>query len=181
MILVDPAVWPWRGRRWAHLVSDESVAELHSFAAELGLRRLGFQGDHYDVDEATRARALASGAVPIGSRELVRRLRAAGLRRPRSTGPWRWQVAGEWRVDRVVDRAPGSWLVPASASTGPLPQFPGDELAALLRRARSAGPDAVLRLLTRPGELAVVVVADDATAPPVEELVIEVPGRPSDR
>ena len=33
VILVDPAVWPWRGRRWAHLVSDHSIDELHDFAA----------------------------------------------------------------------------------------------------------------------------------------------------
>ena len=23
MIFIDPAVWPWRGRLWAHLISDE--------------------------------------------------------------------------------------------------------------------------------------------------------------
>ena len=32
-MLVDPAVWPWRGQRWSHLVSDESYDELHDFAA----------------------------------------------------------------------------------------------------------------------------------------------------
>ncbi|WP_370324131.1 hypothetical protein [Euzebya sp.] len=50
MILVDDAVWRWRGRLWAH--SD------------------------------VRLRAVERGAVPVGSRELVRRLRAAGLRKP---------------------------------------------------------------------------------------------------
>ena len=48
-ILVDPAIWPWRGHRWAHLVSDESYDELHAFAARLGIPRRAFQGDHYDV------------------------------------------------------------------------------------------------------------------------------------
>jgi hypothetical protein len=80
-ILVDPAVWPWRGRRWAHLVSDASHAELHAFAAELGLERRWFQGDHYDVPAEVRERAIAAGAEPVSSAELVRRLRAAGLRR----------------------------------------------------------------------------------------------------
>ncbi|WP_419915420.1 DUF4031 domain-containing protein [Candidatus Poriferisodalis sp.] len=82
-ILVDEARWPWRGRRWAHLVSDESYDELHRFAALIGKRRAAFQGDHYDVDEAERALALQAGAVAVNSRELVARLRAAGLRRPR--------------------------------------------------------------------------------------------------
>src|ERR1700738_3350135 len=47
-ILVDAAVWPWRGRRWAHLVSDDSYDELHGFARQLGIPRRAFQGDHYD-------------------------------------------------------------------------------------------------------------------------------------
>lgn len=37
-ILVDEAHWPWRGRMWAHLISDASVEELHSFAGSSQLR-----------------------------------------------------------------------------------------------------------------------------------------------
>lgn len=86
-VLVDPAVWPWRGRRWAHLVSDESYEELHAFAARLGIPRRAFQGDHYDIPADTRERAIALGAQPVSSRELVRRLIDSGLRvrRPRRT------------------------------------------------------------------------------------------------
>ncbi len=80
MILVDPARWPWRGRRWAHLVSDVSYDELHEFAARLGIPRRVFQGDHYDVPTEVRTAAIEAGASPIDSRELVTRLRAAGLR-----------------------------------------------------------------------------------------------------
>ena len=80
-IIVDPAVWPWRGRRWAHLVSDESYEELHAFAERLGVPRRAFQGDHYDVPADLRERALALGATAVDSRDLVRRLRQAGLRR----------------------------------------------------------------------------------------------------
>jgi hypothetical protein len=83
-VLVDPAVWPWRERRWAHLVSDESYDELHRFAARLGLERRWFQGDHYDVPTDVREQAIALGATPVPSRELVRRLIDAGLRRRRS-------------------------------------------------------------------------------------------------
>ena len=82
-VLVDQAIWPWRGRRWAHLVSDTSYEELHVFAERLGLKREWFQGDHYDVPADYRERAIELGAEPIDARELVRRLRDAGLRKRR--------------------------------------------------------------------------------------------------
>jgi hypothetical protein len=82
-ILVDPATWPWRGRLWAHLVSDSSYGELHAFAAELGIPREAFQGDHYDVPTETRVHAIELGATPVSARELVGRITAAGLRRRR--------------------------------------------------------------------------------------------------
>jgi hypothetical protein len=87
-ILVDEATWPFRGDRWAHLVSDESFDELHLFAQRLGLRRLSFQGDHYDVPSALRIDAIRNGARSVTGRELVTRLRAAGLRRPGGGQPW---------------------------------------------------------------------------------------------
>lgn len=80
-ILVDPAMWPWRGRRWAHLISDRSYDELHAFALDLDLRQEWFQGDHYDIPSHVRDRAIDLGALEVSSAELVRRLRAAGLRR----------------------------------------------------------------------------------------------------
>ncbi len=82
-ILVDPAIWPFRDRLWAHLVSDESYDELHEFAARLGIPQRAFQGDHYDVPAALRERAIELGAQPVSGRELITRLRASGLRRPR--------------------------------------------------------------------------------------------------
>ena len=63
------------------MVSDESYDELHAFAEQLGIPRRAFQGDHYDVPAEYRERAIELGAVPITSRELVRRLVASGLRR----------------------------------------------------------------------------------------------------
>ncbi len=95
MILVDAARWQWRGELWAHLVSDESYQELHEFAAVLGIPRRAFQGDHYDVPSDYRQRAIALGATQVSSRELVTRLRAAGLRRrPSGTGVARtWAAA----------------------------------------------------------------------------------------
>ena len=82
-VLVDPAVWPWRGRRWAHLVSDHSYDELHAMAELLGIERRWFQGDHYDVPADLREQAIELGAVAVPGRELVRRLIDAGLRQRR--------------------------------------------------------------------------------------------------
>ncbi|WP_020578050.1 DUF4031 domain-containing protein [Actinopolymorpha alba] len=80
-ILIDPPRWPAHGRRWSHLVSDTSYAELHAFAALWGVPMRGFDRDHYDVPEERYDELVAAGAVPVSSRELVARLIAAGLRR----------------------------------------------------------------------------------------------------
>ncbi len=66
---------------WSHLVSDVSFTELHAFAARLGAPPRAFERDHYDVPAERYAAAVAQGAVEVGPRELVGRLRAAGLRR----------------------------------------------------------------------------------------------------
>ncbi len=87
MILVDEAIWPFRGRRWAHLVSDASYDELHEFAARLEIPLRAFQGDHYDLPAEYREKAVALGASPVPARELVRRLNAAGLRRRKPRFP----------------------------------------------------------------------------------------------
>ena len=81
MILIDPPSWPGHGRFWSHLVSDSSYEELHAFARGLDVPERGFERDHYDLPERLYARALAAGAQPVDSRELVSRLTSAGLRR----------------------------------------------------------------------------------------------------
>ncbi|MDP7066559.1 MAG: DUF4031 domain-containing protein [Acidimicrobiales bacterium] len=88
MILVDTPSWPWRGRLWGHMVSDTSLAELHSFAQGIGKRRIGFQGDHYDINVEEHALAVEAGAISIDSRELVRRLRESGLRQRSKQELW---------------------------------------------------------------------------------------------
>lgn len=82
-ILVDPPMVPMRGRLWSHVASDTSYAELHAFARAVGIPRRGFDRDHYDVPAELYDAVVAAGAVPISSRELVRRLRLRGLRRPK--------------------------------------------------------------------------------------------------
>ncbi len=81
-ILVDAAQWPAHGRLWAHLVSDDNLAELHAFAQRHEIPSRAFDLDHYDVPEDLLPRLVADGAEYVGARELVRRLIASGLRIP---------------------------------------------------------------------------------------------------
>ncbi len=80
-IYIDAPTWPGHGQLWSHLVSDVSYAELHDFAAAVGLPPRAFDRDHYDVIAERYDSALAAGARPVSSREIVERLTTAGLRR----------------------------------------------------------------------------------------------------
>jgi len=75
MVYVDEAIWPWRGRKWAHLMAED-LDELHAFAARVGLKRSWFQGHtkypHYDLVAWRRQRAIQLGAVSVTVRELVK-------------------------------------------------------------------------------------------------------------
>ena len=82
-VLIDPPRWPAHGRLWSHLVSDTSFVELHDFAAANGVPERGFDHDHYDVPEERYRPLIDAGAEPVDSRELLRRIGAAGLRRPK--------------------------------------------------------------------------------------------------
>jgi len=81
-VLIDPPAWPAHGTLFSHLVSDDSLAELHAFAAGIGVSRRAFDLDHYDVAAERYDVAVAAGAIPVGGRELARRLGASGLRVP---------------------------------------------------------------------------------------------------
>jgi hypothetical protein len=75
-VYVDPLVetepmpqWPYRSA--CHLTAD-SLAELHAFAAKLGLKRAWFQGQHVnpacwhsDLTTNKRRQAVRLGAVEI--------------------------------------------------------------------------------------------------------------------
>ncbi len=83
---IDPPRWAAHGHVWSHLVSDTSLEELHAFAARLGIPARGFEGDHYDVPEVRYAAVVAAGARPTDAKDLVRRLRASGLRMQKRRG-----------------------------------------------------------------------------------------------
>ena len=56
-----------------HMIGD-TVAELHEFAASLGLKREWFQPrsrPHYDLSKTRRAAALKAGATPLDRAEFV--------------------------------------------------------------------------------------------------------------
>ena len=77
-MLVDECRWWFRGRQWCHLVSDESLDELHAFAEWLGVPRRVFQGDHYDLHEDLRIDAV----VLRGDRGVEPGAGARGCARP---------------------------------------------------------------------------------------------------
>lgn len=79
-VLIDEAIWPAHGTVWAHLVSDSSLDELHSFARRAGLPPRSFDHDHYDVPLERHDELRALGAESVSGRELLRRLQTAGLR-----------------------------------------------------------------------------------------------------
>jgi hypothetical protein len=90
-ILIDEARWWWRGKKWCHLVSDSSYDELHDFADRTGIPRRGSRAIT-TTSRGVPAELIAAGAEEVESRELVRRLRSAGLRlspaeRRTRTGP----------------------------------------------------------------------------------------------
>ena len=80
-ILIDKPLWHFKGERFSHLASDSSYEELHDFASKLGIPKQAFHGDHYDIPERFWQKAVDLGATATDSRELVRKLRKAGLRK----------------------------------------------------------------------------------------------------
>jgi Protein of unknown function (DUF4031) len=81
VIFVDSPSWPGHGRLWSHLISDVSYDELHAFARVAGIPARGFERDHYDVPAEMFERVVSAGAQVVSSREVVRRLEKAGLRK----------------------------------------------------------------------------------------------------
>jgi len=72
---VDEAAIVYKGKARHHLTAD-SVAELHAFAAAVGIARCWFhrasRHPHYDITCPQREAALAAGAHAVDSRQLMR-------------------------------------------------------------------------------------------------------------
>jgi hypothetical protein len=78
-IYVDPLMsngWQLRGHavQNCHLFTDGPLDELHSFAAQIGMKRAWFQDKstpHYDLTPTRRKLAVAIGAVEVDRRQAV--------------------------------------------------------------------------------------------------------------
>jgi hypothetical protein len=62
---------------WCHLATDGAMSELHDFAAKIGLPARAFHAHedhpHYDLTPPLRAVAVATGAIEVTSKELVKK------------------------------------------------------------------------------------------------------------
>jgi len=138
MLLIDPPNSAGHGRLWSHLASDTSYDELHAFAAALGIPRRGFDRDHYDIPAERYEEVVASGAVPVASRELIVVLTRAGLRRRKS------QTLAPRRPGRPLLRAPRLRVGDRVAVVAPAGPVLPERLEAGLSVLRSWGLDVVL-------------------------------------
>ncbi|HEX5560813.1 MAG TPA: DUF4031 domain-containing protein [Nocardioidaceae bacterium] len=138
MLLIDPPNSAGHGRLWSHLASDTSYDELHAFAATLGIPRRGFDRDHYDIPAERYEEVVASGAVPVASRELIVVLTRAGLRRRKS------QTLAPRRPGRPLLRAPRLRVGDRVAVVAPAGPVLPERLEAGLSVLRSWGLDVVL-------------------------------------
>lgn len=140
-LLIDTPRWAWRGRLWAHLVSDRSLEELHTFARAVPLRYLSFGCDHYDVPEELWPRSQELGAELVDSRELVARIRTAGLRVPGGKQRRAWQRAGSLDEVNGIDdtvRAAAHQLVAGEAGAeASVFERPGEQVIIIARTASS--------------------------------------------
>ena len=57
--------------KMSHMIADTDE-ELHAMARRIGVARKWFQGDHYDICQSMRYKAVVFGAKEIPMRELGR-------------------------------------------------------------------------------------------------------------
>lgn len=90
MVYVDPAVWKKPNGRvyYCHMTAD-SLEELHTFAATIGVKRCWFHRGsrypHYDVNADKRLEAIASGAVELEAKQVVEIAKKLYVRRTRTS------------------------------------------------------------------------------------------------
>lgn len=72
-VYVDKAANPFGRMIMCHMIAD-TVAELHEFAARIGLKREWFQPfsrPHYDLSKGRRSAAMAAGAIELDRSNFV--------------------------------------------------------------------------------------------------------------
>lgn len=112
-VYIDPPLWPAHGTVFSHLISDDSLEELHAFAAEAGIPERAFDVDHYDVPARRYRQLVALGALEVDGGTLVRVLIASGLRVPARRRPSRIQhsLRTRWEQTLPGERRLGSELL----------------------------------------------------------------------
>lgn len=157
-LLIDPPNSPGHGRLWSHLASDRSYDELHRFAQTLGIPQRGFDRDHYDIPAERYDVVVAAGAVPVTSRELITRLKAAGLRRRKA------ETLAPKKPGRSLIRAPRLSSGDRVAVVAPAGPVPPERLDAGVAVLASWGLDVRLAAHARgTDERFGYLAADDAT------------------
>lgn len=63
-VYVDNMNLTWKNKKWCHLMAD-TEEELHHFALRLGLQRLWYQNDHYDITTSKKKLAIELGAIEV--------------------------------------------------------------------------------------------------------------------
>lgn len=106
-VYIDPPLWPAHGTVFSHLISDISLAELHTFAARAGISERAFDLDHYDVPARRYRQLVELGAREVDGGTLVRVLIASGLRVPARRRPDSLRRALQARWDQTLPGAAG--------------------------------------------------------------------------
>lgn len=78
-VYVDDARHPYGNMLMCHMIAD-TRAELLAIATQIGVAHRWIQfphtaKEHFDICVTKRAAALRAGAIPVSSREIVRRIR----------------------------------------------------------------------------------------------------------
>ncbi|MCT1910396.1 DUF4031 domain-containing protein [Brachybacterium paraconglomeratum] len=125
-VFADTPRWPRHGTVWGHLISDDSLDELHAAAARAGLPPRAFDLDHYDWPAASRGDLEAAGVRFVGDRELTRILLRSGLRVKLSERPAaRARRSAEHAAALGLDPVPRDLIVGLLGHVDPLPEVPG--------------------------------------------------------
>ncbi|MGO1391333.1 DUF4031 domain-containing protein, partial [Brachybacterium alimentarium] len=121
-VYADTPRWPRHGMVWGHLISDTSLAELHSTAARAGLPPRSFDLDHYDWPERARPGLEAAGVRFIDAGELTRILIRSGLRvRLRDRAGARARRSADHAAQLGLTPVPRDLIVGLSGHVDPLP------------------------------------------------------------
>lgn len=79
-IYIDEATWVTKAKnprkQYAHMISDTSLEELHSFAVQMGIKRHFFHQSrsckHYDISGEQIQKVKDAGAIEVPTRDILK-------------------------------------------------------------------------------------------------------------